>query len=65
MSDNKKPSNGNNANRKSRTHVPVKGHKIEDLQQKSLDELVTIAKEVKVEKSGRFHPLYRNFGSDE
>jgi len=54
MSDNKKPSNGNNANRKNRTHVPVKGYKIEDLQQKPLEELVTIAKEVKVENPNEF-----------
>ena len=54
MSDNKKPSSGNNANRKNRTHVPVKGHKIEDLQQKPLEELVTIAKEVKVENPNEF-----------
>ena len=49
MSDNKRPSNGNNANRKNRTHVPVDGYKIENLQQLPLTELVTIAKEVKVE----------------
>jgi len=54
MSDNKKPSNGNNANRKNRTHVPVQGHKIEDLQQKPLEDLVTIAKEVKVENPNEF-----------
>jgi len=54
MSDTKKPSNGTNTNRKNRTHVPVKGYKIEDLQQKPLDELVTIAKEVKVENPNEF-----------
>ena len=54
MSDNKKPSNGNHTNRKNRTHVPVKGHKIEDLQQKPLEELVTIAKEVQVENPNEF-----------
>jgi len=54
MSDNKK-SNGNpNANRKNRTHVPVNGYKIENLQQLPLTELVTIAKEVKVENPNEF-----------
>lgn len=49
MSEQKKPNN-NNANRKnSRTHVPVTGYKIEDLQQKSLHELLDIAEEMKVE----------------
>ena len=54
MSDNKKPSNGNHANRKNRTHVPVQGYKIEDLQQKPLEALVTIAKEVQVENPNEF-----------
>ena len=54
MSDNKKSSNGNAASRKNRTHVPVDGYKIEDLQQLPLTELVTIAKEVKVENPNEF-----------
>jgi transcription termination factor Rho len=55
MSDNnKKSSSGNNAGRKNRTHVPVQGYKIEDLQQKPLDELVTIAKEVQVENPNEY-----------
>ena len=59
MSDNKKSNDtkkasGNNANRKNRTHVPVQGHKVEDLQQLPLEELVTIAKEVKVENPNEF-----------
>jgi len=54
MSDNKKSSNGNTANRKNRTHVPVKGHKIEDLQQLPLSELVEIAKKIKVENPNEF-----------
>jgi transcription termination factor Rho len=49
MSENKKPNT-----RKSRTHVPVDGHKIEELQQKPLKELVTIAKNVKVENPNEF-----------
>jgi len=54
MSDNKKPSSGSSANRKNRTHVPVDGYKIENLQQLPLTELVTIAKEVKVENPNEF-----------
>jgi len=55
MSDNnKKSANGHNASRKNRTHVPVQGYKIEDLQQKPLDELVTIAKEVQVENPNEY-----------
>lgn len=59
MSDNKKSNDtkkasGNNANRKNRTHVPVQGHKVEDLQKLPLAELVTIAKEVKVENPNEF-----------
>jgi transcription termination factor Rho len=54
MSDNKKSSSGSSANRKNRTHVPVDGYKIENLQQLPLTELVTIAKEVKVENPNEF-----------
>ena len=54
MSDTKKPSSGNNANRKNRTHVPVNGHKIEDHQNLPLTELVSIAKEIKVENPNEF-----------
>jgi len=50
MSDTKKSS----ASRKNRTHVPVDGYKIENLQQLPLTELVTIAKEVKVENPNEF-----------
>ena len=53
MSDNKK-SSGNTANRKNRTHVPVNGHKIEDLQKLPLTDLVEMAKEVKVENPNEF-----------
>jgi len=56
MSDNnandKKNSNPNN--KKQRTHVPVQGHKIEDLQQKPLKDLVTIAEKFKVENPNEF-----------
>ncbi len=46
MSDQKKPSHHN---RKSRTHVPVEGYKVEELQQKPLNQLLEIAEEMKVE----------------
>ena len=53
MSDNKKSSYGNNT-KKNRTHIPVEGYKIENLQKLPLKELVTIAKEVKVENPNEF-----------
>jgi len=40
--------------KKQRTHVPVKGYKIEDLQQKPLVELVSIAEEFKIENPNEF-----------
>ncbi|MDD5406804.1 MAG: transcription termination factor Rho [Sulfurovaceae bacterium] len=46
MSDQKKP---NHNNRKNRTHVPVEGYKVEELQQKPLTQLLEIAEEMKVE----------------
>ncbi len=57
MSDNKnvndsKKSNPNN--KKQRTHVPVKGHKIEDLQQLPQNELIAIAEGFKVENPNEF-----------
>ncbi len=48
--NNKKKTN-NNGNR---THVPVEGYKVEDLQSKSLEELVDIALKVKVENPNEF-----------
>ncbi len=46
-------SNGNGKNHQkkqhTRTHIPVKGHKIEELRGKSLEELLSIADELKVE----------------
>ncbi len=60
MSDNKQQrnnhnnGNGNRKNGHNRTHVPVKGYKIEDLQQKPTEELVTIANEVKVENPNEY-----------
>ncbi len=56
MSDNNandtKKSNPNT--KKQRTHEPVKGYKIEDLQLKPLAELVSIAEEFKVENPNEF-----------
>ena len=43
----KRPANKNNG--KSRTHIPVTGHKIEDLRAKTLEELLAIGDELKVE----------------
>ena len=54
MSDNKKSHGNNHAGRKNRTHVPVEGYKIEDLQKKPLTELIGIAREVKVENPNEF-----------
>jgi transcription termination factor Rho len=57
MSDNKNTNDSKKSNpnsKKNRTHVPVKGYKIEDLQQKPLQELVKIAEEVKVENTNEF-----------
>jgi transcription termination factor Rho len=44
----------NNSNNNNRTHVPVEGYKVEDLQSKSLEELVSIAFKVKVENPNEF-----------
>ncbi|MCH9739917.1 MAG: transcription termination factor Rho [Epsilonproteobacteria bacterium] len=46
---NKKKKNTNN-----RTHIPVEGYKVEDLQSKPLEELVEIALKVKVENPNEF-----------
>ena len=45
MSDSRQQKN----NKSSRTHVPVKGHTIEDLRTKPLDELIRLANELNVE----------------
>ncbi len=45
MSDTRQHKN----NKSSRTHVPVKGHTIEDLRTKPLDDLIKLATELKVE----------------
>ncbi len=49
-------SNNGNNNRKNhnRTHIPVEGYKIEDLQQKSLNELIEIARKFKVDNPNEY-----------
>ena len=44
----------NNKKNNNRTHVPVDGYKVEELQSKPLEELVTIANKVKVENPNEF-----------
>ncbi len=44
-----KRSNNQKNNGKSRTHVPVSGYRIEDLRSKTIEELLTIGAELKVE----------------
>ena len=39
-----------NNQKKQRTHIPVEGYTIEDLQKKSIEELTNIAKELGIEK---------------
>jgi transcription termination factor Rho len=51
MSENKHYGNTNGSNYKKRTHIPVSGYKIEDLQQKSLEELLKISNELKIENA--------------
>lgn len=49
--ENQKPSNTRQKSRqqKSRTHIPVEGHKLEDLQKLTLENLVTFAEELSIE----------------
>ena len=57
MDDTKqKNGNNNNTNRKNqnRTHIPVEGYKIEDLQRKSLNELIEIARKFKVDNPNEY-----------
>jgi len=44
----------NNHKKNNRTHVPVEGYKVEELQSKALEELVQIANKVKVENPNEF-----------
>ncbi|KIM08460.1 MAG: transcription termination factor Rho [Sulfurovum sp. PC08-66] len=54
MSENKKPTTPTTPARKNRTHIPVEGHKIEDLQLKPLSELIEIAKDVEIENPNEY-----------
>jgi len=54
MSEQQSKRQNNNKKNHSRTHVPVDGYKVEELQSKPLDELVTIANKVKVENPNEF-----------
>ncbi|MBD3843134.1 MAG: transcription termination factor Rho [Campylobacterales bacterium] len=49
MSESTNTKKSNTSSKKNRTHVPVEGYKIEDLQQKTLHELIEIANKMKVE----------------
>ena len=58
MDDSRQKNGGGSANGNrrvhNRTHVPVDGYKIEDLQQKSLDELIEIARKIGVDNPNEF-----------
>ena len=54
MSEQQSKKQNHNKKNHSRTHVPVEGYKVEELQSKPLDELVTIANKVKVENPNEF-----------
>ncbi len=49
-----KNNNNNGGKRHQRTHTPVEGYKIEDLQTKPLEELVEIARKLKVENPNEY-----------
>ncbi len=54
MSEQQSKRNHNNKKNNQRTHVPVNGYKVEDLQQKPLEKLVDIALKVKVENPNEY-----------
>jgi transcription termination factor Rho len=54
MSEQKNKKQNNNNKKSNRTHIPVEGYKVEELQSKPLEELVTIAEKVKVENPNEF-----------
>jgi len=54
MSEQQPKRHNNNKKNNQRTHVPVDGYKVEELQQKPLEELVGIALKVKVENPNEF-----------
>ena len=55
-SSNSGSSNSGSSNRKNqnRTHIPVDGYKIEDLQRKSLNELIDIARKFKIDNPNEY-----------
>ncbi len=54
MSEQQSKRHNNHKKNNHRTHVPVDGYKVEELQQKSLEELVDIAFKVKVENPNEY-----------
>jgi len=54
MSEQQQKKHNNNKKSHNRTHVPVDGYKVEELQSKPLEELVQIANKVKVENPNEF-----------
>ena len=51
---NNNSNNHNNRKNHNRTHIPVEGYKIEDLQRKSLNELVEIARKFKIDNPNEY-----------
>ena len=57
MDETRQQKNGNQNNSRkthNRTHVPVEGYKIEDLQRKSLNELIEIARKFKIDNPNEY-----------
>ncbi len=54
MSEQQQKKHYNKKKTNNRTHIPVEGYKVEDLQSKTLEELVEIALKVKVENPNEF-----------
>ncbi len=54
MSEQQQKRHHNKKKTNNRTHIPVEGYKVEDLQSKTLEELVEIALKVKVENPNEF-----------
>ncbi len=50
----KNSTNNNSRKNHNRTHIPVEGYKIEELQQKPLEELIEIARKMKVDNPNEF-----------
>ena len=54
MSDTKQQRNGNQRKQHQRTHIPVEGYKLEDLQEEPLKRLVEIAQELNVDNPNEY-----------